>query len=405
MNTSKITITFVLAKSRKNKAGKCSLRCRMTYKKTRHEFATGLFMLPSAWQNTQQQVAPGGLETDYVNTEISLIRNRINQVFLLLKIQNSNFNVEDIYLSFKGENIKTEKTILEVFELHNSKMYKLIGKSYSVATYYKFKETNNHIRNFIKNEYKRKDYLLANLNLNFLEKFDFYLKAEVRQKQITINKTIQRLRKIIKLAISEDFLTKDPFLLYIPKRVVKSIIFLNNDELKSLRNYQFTNNQRLQKVKDCFIFCCFTGLAFAEMEQFTREHLIKEFDGNVWIKMTRKKTRGIVSIPLLQPAKEILKIYQDDIQPLPVISNQKFNSYLKEICTIVGINKRVTHHVARKTFASTVLLYNDIPMEIVSELLGHSKLSTTQEHYAKVIPKKVSEHIESLQKKIKLSEN
>lgn len=301
MNTSKITITFVIVKNRINKAGKCSLKCRITYQKSRHEFSTGLFVFPDDWINNLQEVATSNKESDYINTEISLIKNKINQAFLLLKIQNSNFNVEDIYLSFKGENIKTEKTVIEVFELHNTKMYKLIGKSYSIATYYKFKESKNHIKNFIKHEYKKKDYLLTNLNLNFLEKFDFYLSSEVRQKQITINKTIQRLRKIIKLAISEGYIIRDPFILYTPKRFEKSVIFLNNEELKLLKDYHFTNNPRLQKVKDCFIFCCFTGLAFAEMVEFKREHLKVEFDGNIWIKMTRKKTKGIVSVPLLQP--------------------------------------------------------------------------------------------------------
>ncbi len=162
MNTSKITITFVIVKNRINKAGKCSLKCRITYQKSRHEFSTGLFVFPDDWINNLQEVATSNKESDYINTEISLIKNKINQAFLLLKIQNSNFNVEDIYLSFKGENIKTEKTVLEVFELHNTKMYKLIGKSYSIATYYKFKESKNHIKNFIKHEYKKKTtYLLT----------------------------------------------------------------------------------------------------------------------------------------------------------------------------------------------------------------------------------------------------
>lgn len=400
MNTSKITITFVIVKNRINKAGKCSLKCRITYQKSRHEFSTGLFVFPDDWINNLQEVATSNKESDYINTEISLIKNKINQAFLLLKIQNSNFNVEDIYLSFKGENIKTEKTVLEVFELHNTKMYKLIGKSYSIATYYKFKESKNHIKNFIKHEYKKKDYLLTNLNLNFLEKFDFYLSSEVRQKQITINKTIQRLRKIIKLAISEGYIIRDPFILYTPKRFEKSVIFLNNEELKLLKDYHFTNNPRLQKVKDCFIFCCFTGLAFAEMVEFKREHLKVEFDGNIWIKMTRKKTKGIVSVPLLQPAKEILNKYQLDKKPLPIVSNQKFNSYLKEIAEITGIEKRLTHHIARKTFASTVLLYNEVPMEIVSELLGHSNMAITQEHYGKIVQKKISEEMSKLSNKL-----
>ena len=140
------------------------------------------------------------------------------------------------------------------------------------------------------------------------------------------------------------------------------------------------------------------------MASLESSHIHKGFDGNDWIKMIRKKTKREISIPLLAKSKEILAKYQEseNFKLLPIISNQKFNSYLKEISDVVGFEKNLTHHVARKTFATTILLYNDIPMEIVSELLGHSKISTTQESYAKVVQSKVSEHINTLE--IKLNE-
>ena len=376
------------------------MRCRITFNKARYEFATGLFVYPDSWNSVLQQLTPANQENTYINTELSLMKNNISQAFLLLKIQKSSFNVEDIYLAFKGENIKTEKTILEVFELHNSKMHKLIGKSYTQATYYKFKETKNHVKNFIKHEYNRKDYLLNNLNLNFLEKFDFYLNSEVKQKQITINKTIQRLRKIIKLAISEDYITKDPFMLYTPKKVKNQIVFLTHDELKKLREFEFKQNERLQKVKDCFIFCCYTGLAFSEMENLKREHLVKEFDGNIWIKMVRKKTNGNVSVPLLTPAKEILSKYSNDEKILPVISNQKFNDYVKTLCEKAEINemvevvkydkgrkvyealpkyKLISSHTGRRTFITNSILAG-IPLSIIQSISGHKKLVTIQKY-------------------------
>ena len=153
-----------------------------------------------------------------------------------------------------------------------------------------------------------------------------------------------------------------------------------------------------------FVFCCYTGLAYQEMFSLKQENIIKGFDGNLWIQMTRKKTKSKISIPLLPKAKKILDKYKDDSNLLPVISNQKFNSYLKEIGNIVGIEKRLTHHIARKTFATTVLLYNGVPMEIVSELLGHSNLKITQAHYGKVVQKSISEQMNSLSKKLNLGE-
>ena len=178
------------------------------------------------------------------------------------------------------------------------------------------------------------------------------------------------------------------------------MIFLTNEELDKLEEHRFTQ-PRLQLVKDLFIFCCYTGLAYHEMSNLKKEHIIKGFDGNEWIQMKREKTGKIISVPLLPKAKAVLDKYDEVVDyALPRFSNQKINSYLKEIAEIVGINKPISHHMARKTFASTVLLYNDVPMEIVSELLGHSSMKITQEYYGKVIQKRVSEEMERLSKNL-----
>jgi integrase len=213
----------------------------------------------------------------------------------------------------------------------------------------------------------------------------------------TLNKAIQRLRKVIKFAIVHDYLDKDPFLLYKVKTVRKEIVFLTKDELSKLENHKF-KIPRLQMIKDCFIFCCYTGLAFKEMSNLRKSNIVTEYDGYKWIKMKRQKTNKSLSIPILPKAQQILDIYasDDDERVLPNISNQRFNGYLKEIADIVGIEKNLTHHMARRTFATTVLLTNDVPMEIVSELLGHSKMATTQQSYGKIVQKKVEEEMRRL---------
>ena len=240
------------------------------------------------------------------------------------------------------------------------------------------------------------------MDLKFVQDFEFYLKIEKKLGLATVFKTIQRFRKIVRIAISEGIIYKDPFMDYKVKHIKKEIVFLNTEELSILENHRF-KAERLQIVADMFIFCCYTGLAYTEMANMEEKHIIRGFDGNNWIKIMREKTQKVVSIPILPKSTNIIEKYQDKRKNgklLPVLSNQKFNSYLKEIADIVGIEKNLTHHIARKTFATTVLLYNDVPMEIVSELLGHSKLSVTQEHYAKVVQKKVSEHMQKLQKKL-----
>jgi integrase/recombinase XerD len=173
-------------------------------------------------------------------------------------------------------------------------------------------------------------------------------------------------------------------------------VYLTDVELKNLESYRFSQD-RLQHVKDLFIFCCYTGLAYNEMTTLTTNNIEIGFDGKEWIQMIRKKTNRKISIPVLPKAREILDKYDN---ALPSISNQKFNSYLKEISELVGIDKKLTHHTARKTFATTVLLFNNVPMEIVSELLGHSNMNITQAHYGKIVQSKVSAEIHKLNDKL-----
>lgn len=396
MNNNRVTILFLLQKNRINSKNKCPIRCRITYNKKRKIFSTGFFINPDYWNSKEQLAKPPSKDNTFINTQLSLIKQQINQAFLFLQVNEKEFDVEDIYLQYKGKSIKSEKTFLEVFDYHNSKVKKTIGIDYVESTYKKFEECKRLMKKFIRHKYKKNDLVLQNIKFIFLEDLDYYLKTERRQSQSTINKHIQRVRKIIKLAILEGFIDKDPFVFYRPKRTTKELIFLTSEELKLIETHQL-RQKKLVIVKDLFIFCCYTGLAYADMSELNTKHIQVGFDGNEWIEMSRKKTKSKISIPLLPKPRDILLKYNNK---LPKISNQKFNSYLKEIADIIGINKNLTHHIARKTFASTVLLYNGVPMEVVSELLGHSKITITQEHYAKVVKKKISDEVSNLKKKL-----
>lgn len=395
----KLTILFVLRRNRTNNNGLCPIECRITLDKSRKPFSTGIFINPDNWNASKQKAFSPTTDHNQINTQLSLIKQEINQAFLMLQVQQEVFDVEDIYLKYKGEDIKTEKTLLEVYTLHNERMKKLIGIEYSEATYKKFEESRNHVKSFIKDNTKKSNIMLEQLNMKFLNDFDYYMKVDKKLKQVTINKHIERLRKIIKLALAEGFLERDPFLLFKQKQVILQVVYLDSKELHLLENHKF-NQIRLQQVADMFVFCCYTGLPYQEMATLTQDNLIDGFDGRKWISIYRQKTKKNLTIPLLTKAEMILKKYESQQNLLPVISNQQFNSFLKEIASILGISKRITHHTARKTFASTVLLYNDIPMETVSELLGHSNMKVTQSHYAKVVQNKVSEQMGKLNKKL-----
>jgi integrase len=403
MHQEKITILFVISANKTNQKGLCPLNCRITLNKDRKQFTTGLFVNPIYWENKLQKVNSIDDNYKFINAQIKQIQTKINNIALVFQLQGEICTLDNIYNKYIGVEIKKKEYVLAYYKQYLAKIKKLVGLEIKDSTYNKFVYVGNHLELFLKWKFKKTDYPLEELSLQFLDDFDYYLKTEKKQEQITINKTIQRLRAPIKQAISEGYLDRDPFVLHKSKTVRKTVIFLTTEELKTLED-AVLQQKRLVIIQDLFIFCCYTGLAFNEMAHLEKQHIQIGFDGINWIKMKREKTQRQISIPILPKAQQIIEKYSTENNRIfPSISNQKFNSYLKEIAEIIGIEKRLTHHIARKTFASTVLLYNDVPMEIVSELLGHSKMSTTQESYGKIVQKKVSEEMKKLN--LKLSKN
>ena len=401
MNHKSISILFYLNKSKTNKKGLCPIKCRITYKEKRKEFSTGEFMNPSEWNTKHQKARSYSIANQQINLQLEIITANIKKAYLQLQLGGTEFSVEDIFNAYSGKPTTKEVKVIEYFQGFLTKKKRLIGIDIQMSTWKKFNYTCSQVQDFIKWKYGKQDLLLSKLKPQFLHDFEYYLKTERKQKQITVNKALQRFRKPIKEAVGEGSLGKDPFTLHKPGKVRKEVVFLSTDELERFEKHHFVQ-PRLQLVKDLFIFCCYTGLAYHEMSNLKKEHIVKGFDGNQWIQMTRQKTSKVISIPLLPIAKAILDKYDEVGEyALPKFSNQKINSYLKEIGAIVGINKSISHHMARKTFASTVLLYNDVPMEIVSELLGHSSIKITQEYYGKVVQKRVSEEMERISRKLR----
>jgi len=399
----KLSILFILPKGKVRRDNKIVIKCRVTYDKNRKEFSTGIFINPDYWDGKSQEVKNSN-ESNIVNSQLNLIKTKINQVFLYLQVNDTKFTVEDILRKYKGEPTKKEFGIVEVYNNYLLRIEKLIGKDIQLVTYNKYIESLRHLKAFLKSKYKEKDILVLELKYPFITEYEYFLKTEQNLQLSTLNKAIQRFRKVISFAISQGYLDRDPFYAYKAKRLKKEVVFLNSNQLKALecKNFEIV---RLQQIKDMFVFCCYTGLGFKEMMGLKYSNIIERFDGNEWLSVKRNKTSRVYYVPILPIAKVLIKKYQNETEYVfPRMSNPKFNAYLKEIANVVGIQLNLTHHIARKTFATTVLLYNDVPMEVVSELLGHSKLSTTQEHYAKVVQKKVSEQMNSLSEKLNKNE-
>lgn len=382
-----------------NKRGLCPISCRLTFRLKRKSFSTGEFINPSDWNAKKQQAISKSIENEQLNLQLQIISANIRKEYLKLQTTAKEFNVEDVLKHYIGDPSKEQTFLIRYFQEYLEKRKRLVGIDLELATWKKFKYACLQVKEFIHLKYGKQDTPVDKLTLKFLNDFEYYLKTERKQKQVTINKTIQRLRKPIREALAEGIIDQDPFVQFKPGRVKKEVIFLNQEELKTLENHTFSQ-PRLNLVRDLFIFCCYTGLGYHEMSNLKKEHIIKGFDGNEWIQMKRKKTGMMISVPLLPKAKAILNHYKKvGNLALPKFSNQKINSYLKEIAAIAGINKSISHHMARKTFASTVLLYNDVPMEIVSELLGHSSMKITQEYYGKIVQRRVSEEMNRISRK------
>jgi site-specific recombinase XerD len=277
----------------------------------------------------------------------------------------------------------------------------LIGSDFAAGTVERYETCYKHIQKFIKLYYKRDDMLFNEIDHKFIIDFEFYLKTKKDGKcaNNTTVKYIKNFKKIIFSALANDWIRKNPFnnIKYHIDEV--DIPYLEQKELDILMKKEFEND-RIQRVKDVFVFCCFTGLAYSDVKKFQKQHLIDREDGK-WIIKKREKTGIMCNIPLLSPAQEILDKYKYDPSCvesnylLPVRSNQKMNAYLKEIADVCGITKKLTTHVARHTFATTVTLAHNIPIEVVSKMLGHTSIIMTKK-YAKVIDFQIKSNMDKL---------
>ncbi|MVN92675.1 site-specific integrase [Mucilaginibacter aquatilis] len=392
----KLSILLYVYRSKVNGKGLVPVYCRITLNGRRKQFSTGCSLQPMDWDAGKSKYKGLSSEARHINKKLSSIRKAILKAYDDLALKSKHFDVDQLYDEYCGRTIEV-KTILGVFDLHILQIKELLGKDYSPATYQKFILIKSHIKEFIKTSYRLDDYPLADLKLGFLYDLEHYLKARKKQNQNTVNKTIERVKKISRLAVAHGWLSHDPFALFRKKPYTKEVVFLDNEELRQLESCQLS--ERLNTVRLLFLFSCYTGLAYHELTTLRKVHIKKDNKGMLWIEMIRQKTKRPISVLLLPKALDILESYDYTSNAgilLPVISNQKLNAFLKEIAVKASIHKHLTHHVARKTFATTVLLNNDVPVDVASFMLGHSRVSTTEEFYAKVQKERVVTHLQKL---------
>ena len=394
-----IKTSFILLVNRCNSRGVAPVFCRLSIGKLRKTFSTGIFIQPGQWSKLSQRVLGSAPEDRLINKRLSDLETQFARIEKQLYDEGKTPSIEAVYARFSGS--EEEITLCQIYDEKLAKMERLVGREYTVATIQKFREVYGHLKVYISESQQKQDIPLKRMDYSFIKHFEEYLLAR-NLKPITVNKIIQRLRQIVGYAVKCGHLQRDPFADYKPLKEKKRLVFLTPEELQKLESYHFSQ-RRLEQVKNIYLFSVYTGLAYNEALQLQHKHLVTGADGKLWIEMIRRKTGRELFIPLLPQASELLSIlspYAENGFLLPRISNQKINSYLKEIAEIVGIDKCLTHHTARKTFATTILLYNDVPIEIVSKLLGHADIAVTQRSYAEVLHRSISRHMSLLQQKL-----
>lgn len=405
METNSFSVLTYIRKSRLNQQGEADLFLRITVNGKRSEFSIQRKVKPEKWCSIKGRVKGSGIKSKSLNHYIIELESKAYNIHSKLVVEKKPYTAETVKNEFLNKKSVT-RNLIEVYDEHNIQIEQLLGLEYSYGAYRRHIRTRNHLASFVLKEYKLKDIFISEVDLKFINRFHHFLKTQNIGNQNTITKYVVNFKKIMRIAVANNWVSQDPFYHWKAKWKKVERDILTELELQSIIEQEF-DIPRLEQIRDIFIFSCFTGLAYVDVKKLSLNHIVLGLDGKRWIKIKRSKTDSRSVVPLLPTSEAILNKYKDhpltkehDLL-LPVISNQKTNAFLKEIATICKVRKNLTFHLARHTFATTVTLANGVPIESVSKMLGHQSLKTTQ-IYAKVIDKKLMEDMEVVKAKYKL---
>jgi site-specific recombinase XerD len=398
-------ISFQLKRSKINKNGLVPINMRITLDGKRLELSTHRRISPSSWDSQAAYAIRENDESIILNHYLDALKAKVRKQYNVLESLGKEITLEAIRDGLTGTSEKRH-TLVEVFKYHNQQFSLRVGTDFSPLTYKHYQATLSKVESFLEYQYRKSDILLDDLKHSFVTSFELYLKTHDKCAHNTTMKHIIKLKKVINLALFNEWISRNPFANFRCSMKETNRGYLTAKELTTLEEKSFTI-PRLRKVKDIFLFCCYTGLSQSDVESLTPSDVSIGMDGEKWIIIYRKKTDTRSPIPILPKALAIIEKYKDDPEAnangrlLPVNSNQRMNGYLKEIADISGITKNLTMHLARHTFATTVTLANGVPIETVSKMLGHTSIKTTQ-IYSKVVDTKISHDMKALKDKMTL---
>lgn len=395
---------FFLKKPTNYQTGPMPVYLRITVDGKRAEISINREVEPGKWIPGAGKMKGSSEEVKKFNSHLDALQSKLYDAHQALIRENKIITAESLKNKYTGA-ADRQRMLVPIFQKHNDEVAALVPNEFSAGTLERYKTSLSHTIEFMKWKYNVSDIDIRDINHEFITDYDFFLRSVRSCANNTVVKYIKNFKKIIRICIANGWLDKDPFVKYKAKLKEVERAFLSEEELQALLNKEFAT-ERLNQVKDIFLFSCFTGLAYSDVKKMRYENVATGIDGEKWLFINRTKTDTASRVPLLPMALAVLDKYKEHVQCrnqkklLPVLSNQKMNAYLKEIADICEIPKELTFHIARHTFATTVTLNNDVPIESVSKMLGHKNIRTTQ-HYAKLLDKKVSHDMQALREKFK----
>jgi site-specific recombinase XerD len=396
-----LKLLFFLRKAQADMKGCAPIYLRITVNGERSELSVSRKIESLKWDVKMQRATGRSEAARSLNEYLDGIENKVKKSFNSLLENQEEISASVLYDVLKGKHQK-EHTLVSVFETNNKLVKQEEGSKYSRSTIDQYSTTLNRLKLFLEEEYKCNDIVLSKLDVLFIRRFEIFLKTSYGIGHNTIMKHLKQLKKVVHFAMQMEYIEGDPFLQH--KTAYKQFTrgYLTAEELKRIETHTF-KIKRLDQVKDVFLFVCYTGLSYSDLKLLTKDSLSIGIDGNNWIIYEREKTGVRAPIPLMNQAQAIVDKYKDDPECsvnnklLPVKSNQKLNEYLSEIADLCEIDKHITMHLGRHTFATTFTLSNGVPIETVSTMLGHTSLKTTQ-IYSKIVDRKISNDMDALAK-------
>jgi integrase len=399
-----LKINFYIKSDKIKTNGECPIYSKVFYNHKSITISTGRQILPERWKFSENMRRPVKIEKEKVIREyLEIFRINIEKIYYDIKKKELDVSIEEFKARILGKSdFNKVPSLIELIETHNKHFSKLVAiNERSKASLQKYERVKSIIIDYNNKYYKTNDFIVSKINGAYIYNLESFMKFEscyngkIGIRNNSVVKYFKNIKTIFNYGIKMDLIDKNPFNKYDGKIVTTEAVFLTSEELLRIENIVFPF-ERLEKVKDIFLFSCYTGYAPIDACKLTKENIIKDAENVLWIKTNRQKTKTKANVPLLPAVLNIINKYNEkETGLIPKISNQKMNAYLKEIADLVGINKNLTWYVARHTFATTVTLGNGIKIENVSAMLGHTTIRQTQ-HYAKVLDLNVSNDMKKI---------